>query len=96
MEEEQLQPTSGTYPITASGNEDIDDHSGNDTDTSPAGLGIVANVTSGVLGVSGGDGTFVFNLAGGIEGCSAGKDSTRFSSQRNMRAIMISSRPSGP
>jgi nidogen-like/Big-like domain-containing protein/uncharacterized protein DUF5801/VWA domain-containing protein/hemolysin type calcium-binding protein len=68
VEEEQLQPSSGTYPITASGNEDIDDLSGNDTDIDPAGLNNVTNVTTGSLAVSGGDGTFVYNLAGAIEG----------------------------
>ena len=51
VEEEQLQPasaTSGTFAITASGNEDIDDASNLDTDTSPGGFNSVTNVTAGV------------------------------------------------
>ncbi len=72
VEEEQLQPASGTYPIMASGNEDALDADGHDTDVS--GFGTVTNVATGHFGVTGGDGsyTYSFNVtekaAVGLEG----------------------------
>ena len=39
----------------------------NDTDTL-IDFNVVTNVKSGILGVTGGDGTYVYNLAAGIEG----------------------------
>ena len=70
VEEEHLQPNaSGTYVITASGNEDTQDASGFDTDEdAPLFLNTITNAKSGSLGVIGGDGTYVYNLAPLIEG----------------------------
>ena len=67
VEEEQLQPTAGTFVITASGNEDTDDASGLDTDTGPGGFGNITNVQTGAFFVSGGDGTYDFKFDGALE-----------------------------
>ena len=72
VEEEQLQPasaTSGSFAITASGNEDTDDATNVlDNDTSPGGFSNITNVQVGAFTVTGGDLTYVFKLAAGLEG----------------------------
>jgi T1SS-143 domain-containing protein len=65
VEEEQLQPAGGTYPVTASGNEDVLDQAGNDTDES--GFGAITATSTGNFNVTGGDGTYTyaFNVTNG-------------------------------
>ena len=63
VEEEHLQPaaaTPGTFVITASGNEDVEDAAGNDTDE--GGLGTILNTKGGTLTATGGDGSYVFSV----------------------------------
>ena len=90
VEEEHLQPNaSGTYVITASGNEDTQDASGLDTDeNAPDFLNTITNVKSGNLGVTGGDGSYVYNLAAGIEGSQVQKVSRRRAHVRRRRCAL--------
>ena len=69
VEEDHLVAGTNTFLTAVTGNEDTDDVSGLDTDeNAPDFLDTVTDMTSGDFVVSGGNGTFTFAFASGLEG----------------------------